>query len=245
VHPASNRDPKLMPEVSELILEKRVDGVILTPPLSDNLTLIKELKRLVIPFVRVAPTEEKQLSPYVETNDRDASHMMTSQLIAMGHKRIGFICGHPDHRAIGLRFEGYKSALLEHQLVLKSEWVQQGDNSFESGEQCARRLLLQTQRPTAIFAANDEMAAGVIMVAHQLGIGIPQELSVAGFDDTPVAHQIWPTLTTVRQPIRAMAKNATELLLKKIKGGELVLPTASLSSLIIERNSTGAAPLVL
>lgn len=239
VHPANHRDPELLKEVSELILEKRVDGVMLTPPLSDNMELINTLKQMQIPFVRVAPTEEKGLSPYVETNDQEASYDMTCQLIAMGHTRIGFICGHPDHRAVALRLEGYKAALVENNIVLDQALVADGDNNFESGEACGRKLLQMRSKPTAIFAATDEMAAGVLMAAHQLGVEIPEQLSVAGFDDTPVAHQIWPSLTTIRQPIRQMAKKATDLLLKQLRGKDIQLPASLLSSSIILRDSTG------
>ncbi len=215
---------------------------MLTPPLSDNMAVISLLKKMNIPFVRVAPTENKSASPYVETNDEEASYDMTCQLIAQGHMRIGFICGHPDHRAMSLRYEGYKAALIENELPLLTNLVAQGDNSFESGETCAKQLLGLSERPTAIFAANDDMAAGVMMVAHQIGVKIPAQLSVAGFDDTPVAHQIWPSLTTIRQPIRQMAKKATDLLLKQLRGKDIQLPASMLNSSIIVRESTG--PLV-
>lgn len=239
VHPAIHRDPNLINEVADMILEKRVDGVMLTPPLSDNMNLINLLTKMNIPFVRVAPTENKAASPYVETNDEEASYDMTCQLIALGHTRIGFICGHPDHRAMSLRYEGYKAALMENDLPVQNELVEQGDNSFETGELCGKKLLEMAQPPTAIFAANDDMAAGVMMVSHQMGIKIPAHLSVAGFDDTPVAHQIWPALTTIRQPIRQMAKKATDLLLKQLKGKEIPLPSSMLRSSIIARESTG------
>ncbi len=242
VHPCNHQDVNLAHEVSELIRDKRIDGVMLTPPISDNIPLMQALKRLSVPFVRVAPTENKSLSPYVETNDREATYDMTCHLIALGHRRIGFICGHPDHRAVTLRFDGYKAALIENNITIVADIIAQGYNSFESGELCARNLLQKVPRPTAIFAANDDMAAGVMMVAHQMGIKIPAELSVAGFDDTSVAHQIWPALTTIRQPIQQMAKKATDLLLKQLKGKEVQLPASMLSSSIILRESTGSAP---
>lgn len=242
VHPCNHQDPMITREIVDLLRDKRIDGVMLTPPISDNLDLMNALKRISVPFVRVAPTENKNLSPYVETNDQEASYDMTCKLIAQGHKRIGFICGHPDHRAITLRYEGYKAALIENNIPLSNELVEYGLNSFESGEVCARKLLQKKSRPTAIFAANDDMAAGVMMVAHQMGIKIPAELSVAGFDDTPVAHQIWPALTTVRQPIQPMAKKATELLIKQLRGKDVQLPASMLTSTIIVRESTGVAP---
>lgn len=242
VHPCNHQDPNITEEVINLIRDKRIDGVMLTPPISDNVNLMHALKRLSVPFVRVAPTLDKGLSPYVETNDQEASYDMTCKLIALGHTRIGFICGHPDHRAVTLRFDGYKAALIENEIPLDNTLVENGLNSYESGEACARSLLQKMPRPTAIFAANDDMAAGVMMVAHQLGIKIPEDLSVAGFDDTPVAHQIWPALTTVRQPIQPMAKKATELLIKQLRGKDVQLPASMLSASIILRESTGVAP---
>jgi LacI family transcriptional regulator len=142
---------------------------------------------------------------------------------------------------VSYRYEGYKAALIENDLPLNPDWVEHGLNSFETGESCARNLLQKNPRPTAIFAANDDMAAGVIMVAHQMGIKMPRELSVAGFDDNPVAHQIWPALSTVRQPIQQMAKKATDLLLKQLRGKDVQLPASMLSSSLIMRDST--APL--
>lgn len=242
IHPCDHRDENIAKEIMDLIHQKRIDGLILTPPLSDNLTVVDALNTIGIPFVRVAPTRNKDACPYVETNDEEASYDMTCQLIALGHKRIGFICGHPDHLAVSRRYEGYKAALIENHIPINDELVEHGLNSFESGELCARNLLTRVPRPTAIFAANDDMAAGVMMVAHQAGIKIPAELSVTGYDDTPVAHQLWPSLTTVRQPIQQMAKKATDLLLKQLKGKDVQLPASMLSSSLIIRNSMGVAP---
>lgn len=241
IHPCDYLDANFIADISELVHQKRIDGVILTPPLTDHLALLAKLKELALPFVRMAPTLEKEISPFVETNDREAAYDMTCQLIALGHTRIGFICGHPDHRAMAHRYEGYKAALIENKVPLDPDWVAQGLNSFASGEIQAHKLLQLRPRPTAIFAANDDMAAAVMMVAHQSGLKIPQELSVAGFDDTPVAHQIWPALSTVRQPVQQMAKKATELLLKLVTGKEVQLPASMLSSSLILRNSTGSA----
>jgi LacI family transcriptional regulator len=238
VHPAIYKDKNLTKDISEFILEKRIDGVMLTPPISDHVGVINSLRKHNIPMVRVAPTENKSLTPYVETNDREAAYDMTCHLIALGHERIGFIAGHPDHRAISLRLEGYKAALIENQIAIDKKFIEQGDNSFESGEEAARRLFALEQKPTAVFAANDDMAAGVIMAAHKMNLKIPQQLSVCGFDDTPVAHQLWPALTTIKQPIRAMAKKATELLLKQIKGKDVQLPASILTSTLIVREST-------
>lgn len=239
IHPCVYRDENLVEDIVELVRQKRIDGVILTPPLTDHMEVLSELERLEVPFVRIAPTLNKELSPYVETNDQEAAYDMTGQLIAMGHRDIAFITGHPDHRAVAKRFDGYQAALKDRGISFRPELVENGLNSFASGELCARRLLGRQPRPTAIFAANDDMAAAVMMVAHQQGIRIPDELSVAGFDDTPVAYQLWPALTTVRQPVQQMARKAAELLLKRLKGKEVPLPVGVLSSSLILRDSTG------
>ncbi|WP_347330289.1 LacI family DNA-binding transcriptional regulator [Marinimicrobium locisalis] len=241
IHPCNHQDPEVSREVWDLIRQTRIDGVILTPPLSDVESILDVLIQRQLPFVRIAPTVKKALSPYVETNDAEAAYDMTCELIALGHQRIGFIAGHPDHKAVTHRFEGYRAALVENDIDLDDSLLVQGYNSFESGEQAAQQLLGLEARPSAIFAANDDMAAGVMMVAHQSGLSIPGDLSVAGFDDTPVAHQIWPSLTTVRQPIQAMAQKATDLLLKQLQGKDVQLPASMLSSSLIRRDSTGPA----
>lgn len=241
VHPARNDDEHLVDEVKALVLEKRIDAVLLTPPLSDNLEAIQHLIDMGVPFVRVAPTIEKHLSPYVETNDMEATYDMTQELINLGHQKVAFIRGNPEHRAIGLRYEGFARALQDNHVVLPEAYVAQGDNHFETGAACAVQLLDLPEPPTAIFAANDEMAAGVMMVAHQRGIRIPEELSVVGFDDSPVARQLWPSLTTIRQPILQMARKATDLLLKKVRGKEVSMPGVMLASSGIKRDSIGPA----
>ncbi|MDO3383954.1 LacI family DNA-binding transcriptional regulator [Gilvimarinus algae] len=239
IHPCRHDEPSLASEVLSLVRQSRVDGLILTPPLSDIAELVEGLVAAQVPFVRLSPTENKQACPYVQTNDQEAAYDMTCQLIELGHERIGFIAGHPDHKAVAERFKGYRAALKESRIKLDKSLVVQGYNSFESGRAGAAQLLALESRPTAIFASNDDMAAGVIIEAHHRGIAIPRELSVAGFDDTPVAHQIFPSLTTVSQPIADMASKATELLIKQLKGKAVQMPAAIMSCRILVRESTG------
>ncbi|WP_111640617.1 LacI family DNA-binding transcriptional regulator [Marinimicrobium alkaliphilum] len=241
IHPCSYEDPEVTKEIADVIRQTRVDGLILTPPVSDVPEIIELLNEQKIPFVRIAPAVEKENSPYVETNDQQAAFDMTQRLIELGHTRIGFITGHPDHKAVAYRYDGFREAMAESGLSIDPKLVVQGLNSFESGEEAARALLSRPRHPSAIFASNDDMAAGVIKVAHEMGIAIPGQLSVAGFDDSPVAHQIWPALTTVRQPIQEMARRATELLLQRVKG-QKGLSNQVLASSIIVRDSVGPAP---
>ena len=193
-----------------------VDGVILTPPLSDDKAVLAVLKELGVKSVRIAPKNEMAL-PCVGMDDETAAYEMTQFLLSKGHERIGFIQGHVDHSSAGLRYAGFARAMRTAGVDVVDDLVAQGDFSYESGVQAARELLSvpQEARPTAIFASNDDMAAAVISVAGQMGIDVPCSLSVCGFDDTPLARVIWPALTTVKQPIYKMGYQATKELVRK------------------------------
>ncbi len=196
------------------VLEKLpVDGVILTPPLCDSQAVLQTLDDLRIDCVRVAP-KKKGEQPFVGMDDETAAFQMTQHLLKQGHERIGFIKGHVNHAATDLRYAGYVSAISEAGLKVSSTFVVQGDFSFESGV-IASRILLELPdgvRPTAIFASNDDMAAAVVSVAGQMGFDVPCDLSVCGFDDTPIARIVSPALTTVRQPIYKMGYQAAKQL---------------------------------
>jgi LacI family transcriptional regulator len=138
---------------------------------------------------------------------------MTLHLIGLGHRRIGFVVCDPAHGAAYQRVFGYRDAMAQAGIEVDERLVEQGEHSFESGVACAERLLSCEPRPTAIFAGNDDMAAGVLRVAQARGIKVPEELSICGYDDTPLSRQLWPALTTVRQPIQAMAHAAVEQLI--------------------------------
>ena len=217
IHPCDHRR-NLVPEINSLIDRLKLDGVLLTPPLCDMAKLSKALHKKNVPFVSISPGESLDAAGTVHTNDREASAEMTSYLASLGHEKIGFIIGHPDHKAVANRFRGYKDGLKHSDLDFDEKLVAQGFNTFESGIECGNLLLSQPDRPTAIFASNDEMAIGIMRVASQLELQIPEDLSVVGFDDRPLAKQLSPALTTIRQPIRAMAEKATQMLLKVLSG---------------------------
>jgi LacI family transcriptional regulator len=217
IHPCDQLS-NLVPEINALIDQLGLDGVLLTPPLSDMASLSEALHKKNVPFVSVSPGEKLFASGTVHTNDREVSAEMTSYLASLGHEKIGFVVGHPDHKAVGNRFLGYKDGLERSDLTYDDKLVAQGFNTFESGVECGILLLRKPDRPTAIFASNDEMAAGIMRVASQLDIKIPEELSVVGFDDLALAKQLSPALTTIRQPIQAMAETATQILLNILRG---------------------------
>lgn len=210
-------EPKQMPQdVRAMIAQTRVDGVILTPTVSDNPLVLAALRREKVPHVVIAPSPPRGRSRSVHMDHKGAAYEMTAYLLDLGHRRIGFIKGHPQHSAAALRYEGYCEALAARGIGLDSGAVMQGYFSFDSGHASGRALLQVVDRPSAIFAANDDMAAGCIAAAHELGLAVPEDVSIAGFNDTPVALITWPTLSTVHQPIMEMAAGAANVLFANI-----------------------------
>lgn len=234
--------PDLKAELEPLFTTLTVDGVLLTPPHADNRTMLEGLERAGIAYVRLAPNIDPERSPRVEADDQRAASEMTRYLIGLGHRRIGFVCGPPGHSATHKRFEGYREALAEAGIPFEEELIAHGDFLPPTGRAAAEKLLAGRARPTAIFASNDAMAFGVMAAAQQRGMSIPLHLSVAGFDDLPTASVIWPSLTTVRQPIVEMACAATEMLIAGAARGALAdAPDhQTLHCELVIRVSTGA-----
>jgi LacI family transcriptional regulator len=240
VHQCSGRGEELLRDIMGLIDQTHVDGLIVSPPLSESAPLIAALDQRKLPFVRIAPNDLTHPSPYVDMDDEGAAREMTEYLISEGHRRIGFIIGHPNHIASSLRQRGYRAALAHHHIAFDAAYVRQGYFVFESGLEAARELLTLPNPPTAVFASNDDMAAGVLLAAHELAIPVPQRLSIAGFDDTYISRIVWPRLTTVHQPTYDLAFCATDLLLHCLKDGDGP-KTARLPHKLIRRESTGPA----
>jgi LacI family transcriptional regulator len=238
VHQCSGRGDDLIRDVMGLIDQTHVDGLVVSPPLSESAQLIAALDQRNLPFVRIAPNDLNHPSPYVDMDDEGAALEMTEHLIAAGHRRIGFIIGHPNHIASSLRLRGYRAALVRHQIAFDAAYVKQGYFVFESGLEAARELLTMSNAPTAVFASNDDMAAGVLLAAHELAIPVPGRLSIAGFDDTYISRIVWPRLTTIHQPSYDLAFCATDLLLQSLKDGDSPR-TARLPHKLIRRESTG------
>jgi LacI family transcriptional regulator len=210
--------PRVRQEVAALLAALKPDGVILTPPSSDNETVLELLDKAGAPYVRLGP-EREGLGPRVHMDDVAAAREMTEHLASLGHRRIGFIVGEPRYGASQARRQGYLEAMQRLNLPVADAWVRQGDFTFQSGLEQGKALLALPERPTAIFASNDDMALGCLAAAAEAGVMIPGDVSVAGFDDSPSARFSRPQLTTVRQPVVEMASLATRLLISgQIKG---------------------------
>ena len=206
--------------LERLIDRSRVDGVILPPPICFDGRLLDIVRRQGVPCVRIAGAPARGIGLRVGIDNFGGAHDMAGYLISLGHRKLAIIKGHEDYAASALRFEGFAQALREHGLDLPDANVRQGSFDVESGYRCARELLQINDRPTAIFASNDEMAAGVLSAAREKGLRVPLHLSVAGFDDAPIARSVWPRLTTVRQPLRVMGETSVEVLERYIRQGD-------------------------
>ncbi|MCE2842672.1 MAG: LacI family DNA-binding transcriptional regulator [Novosphingobium sp.] len=216
--PVDVADPDVGDQVRGLVTETQVDGIILSSPVTDCEPVLRALEAMDIPFVRISPGTNHALTSSVFMDDAQAADDMTTHLINAGHRRIGFIKGHPNHKGSEDRLAGYRRALDRAGIAFDPVLVCDGEFDFDSGVRGAGRLLDLPEPPTAIFASNDDMAAGVLAVAHDRNIDLPGELSVAGFDDTTLARTVWPPLTTIHQPMAELAQTAAEIL---IEGGDI------------------------
>ena len=232
--PYDRASGRVLDEVEELVATTHVDGLILTPPVSDDDAVLDRLQALSVPFVRVQPGRRLDLTPSVGIDNAHAAQAVVADLIARGHRRIGFIGGDPVFAVSARRRDGYRAALDVAAIALSSDLEREGDFSHAAGAAGAEVLLALAQPPTAIFAANDEMAAGVLSTAHRLGVAVPEQLAVAGFGDDAVATMVWPPLTTIRHPVRELGWQAADLLLAP--EGD---PHRELATALIERGSTG------
>jgi len=236
--------PRVRQEVAALLAALKPDGVILTPPSSDNETVLELLDKAGTPYVRLGPERPAELGPRVHMDDVAAARDMTQHLAGLGHRRIGFIVGEPRYGASQARREGYLEAMKQLNLPVSDQWVRQGDFTFQSGLEQAKALLALPDRPTAIFASNDDMALGCIAAAAEAGIMVPGEVSIAGFDDSPSARFSRPQLTTVRQPVVEMASLATRLLIAgQIKAASKASPLDELLPFELIHRASTAPPL--
>ena len=223
-----------------------VGGVILTSPICDNAEIVNGLLAARIPMVRIAPAHSVGAdaggAPSVGMDDRSAAAEITRHLIELGHRRIAIILGDPTHSSNNERWAGFRRALDEAGLELDPSLIGQGLYTFETGLEAARKLLDRPDRPTAIVSQNDDMAAGAIIAAGELGIAVPGKLSVVGFDDSQIASTVWPRITTIRQPIRAMAQAATDALVKILEGSHRPPEHRIMPYELIVRGSSGPVP---
>jgi LacI family transcriptional regulator len=201
----------------DLIENHRCEGIILTPPFSDDLDLCAYIGSRGCALVCIAPGRDaRDVCTSVGIDDELAGFEIAKHLVDLGHRKFAFIGGLEGHFAAEQRWEGVTRALEECGLGRKAVKFFRGDFSFKAGVDLTPGLLSGRAVPTALICSNDDMAVGALFAAHKLGISVPDDLSITGFDDTPVSALIWPPLTTVHQPIREMASRAIELMTEQM-----------------------------
>ncbi|MDQ0464327.1 LacI family transcriptional regulator [Caulobacter ginsengisoli] len=206
--------PRVRQEVGNLLAALHPDGVLLTPPSADDVVVLELLASTGTPFVRLGPENAAGGGLRFPTDDRAAAGKMTEHLVGLGHKKIAIILGEPRYAASRARREGFLAAMAEHGLSVPETWIQQGDFTFSSGVEAAEALLSLADRPTAIFASNDDMALGAMAAIAEAGLSTPEDISVAGFDDSSGGRFSRPQLTTMRQPLVEMAAFAAKSLIE-------------------------------
>lgn len=199
------------------MVDNGIDGIVLPPPLCDDTVIIDHLLHRSTPTVIVASGKPSSALSSVNIDDIGAAEAMTRHLVALGHRRIGFIKGNPNQSAGARRLQGFQAALSDSGIAIDEELILPGLFTYRSGLEAAHRLLERERPPTAIFASNDDMAAATVSVAHRLGFDVPGDVTVVGFDDAPQATFTWPELTTIRQPIAEMSRMAVQLLIEEIR----------------------------
>ena len=238
IRPVDRGSNLVMDDIKGFVTRQRLFGVVILPPMSENDALARMLDEEGCRYVRMGSAVLDDGEHMVASNDREAVADAVRYLIAQGHRRIGLVAGPHGFRSAQERREGFEIALTEAGISLPRSLIADGQYTFESGLSASESLLDLSPRPTAIFACNDEMAAGVLYAARLHGIAVPEELSIIGFDDTPVTTRVWPPLTTVRWPIVAMGRAAAlKLIGTAIGEGAEVNEPSMFSSTLIRRGS--------
>lgn len=217
-----DQTPDSHKRVLDLIITQRCQGLILSPPYSDDVALIEAVLAQGCKVVAVSPGGPgRGKTDGVGVDDEAGGYDVTCELLRLGHRRFGFIAGLEGHLSADRRLRGFQRALAEQGLGESDCVILRGDFTFRSGTHLAPQLMDHPLKPTALVCANDDMAAGVLSAAHARGLNIPADLSITGFDDAPVAAIVWPPLTTVHQPVKVLGQRAVELLVARLTGANL------------------------
>lgn len=223
---------------SRLIREQQVDGLILSGPRSDD-PLLPELAEDAFPLILHGRLDGCAM-PWVDVDNKAGAYQAVTHLIGLGHRRIGFISNAPlFYSGAQARFAGYKQALREHGLPVREELVRTAAFLPETGQKAVRELLALPEKPTAVFAASDVVAIGVMSAVQSAGLAIPADIAVVGFDDIFLAAHTQPPLTTVRVPAYGLGWTAAEVLISLIEGEEA--SSVMLETELVIRDSCGGA----
>lgn len=242
VHPCDRKSESFIEDARKFIELQKLYGVVVTPSVSEDERLAEVLRDIGCEYVRIASVALDQDQRMIVTNDRIGGREAGKHIAELGHKRIGMVTGRRSFRSAHERREGFEEGLDEFGVKLLPEYVAQGDYTFESGLARGAELIDLDPPPTAIFAANDEMAAGVMQSALIAGLKVPDQLSVVGFDNFQTATRIWPRLTTVETPSREVGMLAARQLLSVAHDTTIELAPNQTKPRLVRRDSSRKPP---
>lgn len=243
VHPCQRGSDTLLEEIRNFVERQRLFGVIMPPSVSEDERVIALLRQLDCPYVRIASVSLDAPAAMLVTHDRTGAAEAATHLADLGHRRIGLVRGPASFRSAAERGQGFLHALAQRGIPVPPEYDIEGGYTFESGRDAGSVLLSLPEPPTAIFALNDDMAIGIMQAARDRGMSLPQDLSVVGFDDLPMAARVWPNLTSVRLPVRDMGRMAAEKLLAMTRGQDPgALGHTEVKPALVVRNSAVLLP---
>jgi LacI family transcriptional regulator len=218
------------------IMNGGADGLLLVAPLI-SAPYLDALRQRDFPYVLIDQSAKAEKGLIVKGTNRQGAYEATQYLIELGHRRIGFISGLTGLNSATERLEGYSAALSDHGIPLCDALIANGDFRERGGYAAAQKLLALGEYPTAIFASNDLSAFGTIEAIRQHGLRIPEDISVVGFDDIPQASLVYPKLTTVRQPLTQIGREAVTMLLEYIADPTQATRQVTLETQLIIRDS--------
>jgi len=204
--------------IERAIRLRQIDGLIIAPPLLDCTWLLADLNQDGFPYVMITPNNLERVSYSVEVTDQAGTAEATRYLLSLGHQRIAYLTCGPNYRFSRDRLAGFLQEMEQAGTPDQEQIVLEGDTTFESGYRNAQKLAGLHVLPTAVLAGNDEMAVGAVNYLLTNGLRVPQDISVMGFDDLPVAQQVAPPLTTVCQPVDQIVQTAVQMLVRLMQG---------------------------
>ncbi|NJM50600.1 MAG: LacI family transcriptional regulator [Sphingomonadales bacterium] len=239
VRPVDRHSPEMLDDIAHFLDQQRPLAALILPPISEDDRIAQLLRAKNIAYARIGSAQLDDVQHSVFSNDREAVKSACQELIGAGHKSIALIKGPSGFRSGAEREQGFREAMRDAGLAVEERFVVEGNYRLQSGYLAAQKLLDDDHPPTAIFASNDEMAAGALHAARERGINVPDDLSLVGFDDSPTASHLWPPLSTVRWPIMEMGRVAAQKVALPYlpDGDDADMDYARLSSEFIARKS--------
>jgi len=243
VHPCRRQAPDFLPSVRHFVERQKLAGVVLPPSLSEDDALVDLLREFDCPYVRIASVLLDDAEHSIVTHDAEGAEQAAHHLADLGHSRIAHVSGPDTFRSAHERRAGFVKGLKSRKLKLEKGLDVKAAYTFLSGVEAGRKLMALDQPPTAVFCGNDEMAAGVCQAVREAGLEIGRDVSIVGYDDSPLATRLWPPLTTLLLPIRLMGRMASTRLLGDSLIGEPPIEEAlgEVHPKLVVRGSTAPA----